>query len=121
MYADANTIFHRKGVDRWAFMQDNAPVHSGGIPWLHGKRQMVIDDWPPKGPDMNLIEHVWAEMHKVLRKQYTNPSLTFAKFKERVKSAWERVCSTSYLRKLTHDPRTRLAEVRGMRGGMTGH
>ena len=124
LYGDAKTIFRTPGVDRWAFMQDNAPVHSGGIPWLDRKRQMVIDDWPPKSPDMNRIEHVWAEMHKVIRKQYTkNPSLglTFAQFKERVKSAWKRVCSISYLRRLTHDPITRLAEVRGMKGGMTGH
>jgi len=124
LYGDAKTIFRTPGVDRWAFMQDNAPVHSGGIPWLDRKRQMGIDDWPPKSPDMNRIEHVWAEMHKVIRKQYTkNPSLglTFAQFKERVKSAWKRVCSISYLRRLTHDPITRLAEVRGMKGGMTGH
>lgn len=120
LYKDACAIFSRQGISRWVFQQDLASVHRGGIPWLKKQDQLVVDDWPSKGMDMNLIEHVWAMMDRELRAEY-DPKRTFDEFKELVKSTWERVCTRTYLRQLTHDPRTRLAEVVRMRGGVTKH
>jgi hypothetical protein len=120
LYEDARAIFDRQGISRWVFQQDLATVHSGGIAWLQGNNQRVVDDWPSKGMDMNLIEHVWAMMGKALRKEY-DPNRTFDEFKDLVKITWENVCSRAYLRKLTDHPTTRLAEVVKMGGRVTKH
>lgn len=120
LYTDACGIFSRQGISRWVFQQDLASVHSGGVGWLKKKRQRVVDDWPSKGMDINLIEHVWAQMGRELRAEY-DPTRTFSEFKDLVTRTWEKVCSRVYLRQLTHDPRTRLAEVVAKRGGMTKH
>jgi transposase len=120
LYEDACAIFDRQGISRWVFQQDLASVHSGGISWLKGKNQRVVDDWPSKGMDINLIEHVWAKMGKALRTEY-DPNRTFDEFKDLVKRTWESVCSRAYLEQLTDHPTTRLAEVVEMRGGMTKH
>ncbi|GFX43064.1 transposable element Tc1 transposase [Trichonephila clavipes] len=46
------------------FMQDLSSVHTSRQTrnWLQEHNINVMNDWPPKGPDMNPVENVWAEM-----------------------------------------------------------
>ncbi|GFR05089.1 transposable element Tc1 transposase [Trichonephila clavata] len=46
------------------FMQDLSSVHTSRQTtlWLQEHNVNVMHDWPPKGPDMNPVENVWAEL-----------------------------------------------------------
>ncbi|GFW02220.1 transposable element Tc1 transposase [Trichonephila clavipes] len=46
------------------FMQDLSSIHTSKQTrkWLQERNVNVMHDWPPKGPDMNPVENVWAEM-----------------------------------------------------------
>lgn len=46
------------------FMQDLSSIHTSHLSkrWLHEHNIPVMEDWPPKGPDMNPVENIWAEL-----------------------------------------------------------
>lgn len=50
------------------FMQDRSPIHTSKKTqkFLKSRRIEWMEDWPPKGPDMNPVENVWAEMERRL-------------------------------------------------------
>lgn len=58
---------------RWLFVQDNYSVHTAKATTTMLKSQCKrfqceILEWPPKSPDLNLIENVWAEISRRLAK-----------------------------------------------------
>lgn len=46
------------------FIQDRCPVHTANVvrQWFDRQDNLQLLDWPSKGADMNVIEHVWAHM-----------------------------------------------------------
>jgi hypothetical protein len=59
------------GSHNWLLQQDNAPPHVSRQTMANFASDEidVLPDWPPRSPDLNIIEIVWAIMKKRIEKQ----------------------------------------------------
>jgi len=55
------------GMQAILFQQNNAPVHKAYkvMDWLE-RNSIKVVEYPPYSPDLNPIEHAWAEVKKRL-------------------------------------------------------
>ncbi|GIY48967.1 transposable element Tcb2 transposase [Caerostris extrusa] len=60
-----------EGENELLFMQDLSSIHMSRLTlqWLERNNISLLDDWPPKGPDMNPVENVWAELVRRVEKR----------------------------------------------------
>lgn len=60
---------------RLIFMQDLSSIHKSlkSRHWLHENNIRVLWDWPPKGPDLNPVENVWAMIVRRIEKRIRCP------------------------------------------------
>jgi transposase len=106
------------------FIQDGAKTHKAKrlVAWLEekGYEKMV---WPPYSPDLNPIEHVWAELKKLAYKLHpelysvTGPdNVIKEKIKSAVYEAREHI-SDDFLYSLVESMEERVTAVRLAKGG----
>ena len=71
--------------------------------------------WPGNSPDLNPIEHVWAEMKRLLRDRDTS---SLPKLEAEIRDIWE-ILDRSYLKALFDSVPDRLSEVIKNKGKAT--
>ena len=58
------------------YMQDNAPGHRAYATrdWFQRNNVTLFSPWPSKSPDMNPIDHLWAQMETALNRRVSRPT-----------------------------------------------
>jgi transposase len=46
------------------FLQDGAACHRAAIPYLKSKGVKLVENYPPRSPDFNVIEMLWARLQR---------------------------------------------------------
>lgn len=70
------------------FLQDGAACHRAAIPYLNGKNVPLVQDYPPRSPDMNVIETLWANLQ---RRVWAKRPITCADLVRSIREAWEEI------------------------------
>jgi hypothetical protein len=91
---------------RYAFQDDNAPVHTARDVknWIAQQKVKVLPDWPSQSPDLNPIEHLWHELERRLRKRSVRPK-NFHELEGALQEEWERIPSETYINLIESMPR----------------
>lgn len=55
------------GRTPFSLLQDNSPIHTGRVvrTWFEEHPQITVLPHPPRSPDLNPIEHIWAAMTRL--------------------------------------------------------
>ena len=98
-------------------------MHPGGSLYLKEKGQLVVEDWPSKGMDLNVMEptlNVWAQVDRKVALAH-DPDSTLEQYKQTLEEAWRTVCTPTCLAKCVESVPSRLEEVVKAQGGMSPH
>ena len=107
-------------------MQDGAGVHKRKelVAWLKEKGYNILE-WPPYSSDLNPIEHVWAELKKLVYQLHPElytaegpEDVIMEKIKSAVYKAWKQI-SDKFLYSLIDSMHKQVKVVRKARGGYT--
>jgi len=102
-------------ADSLMFQQDNSRAHTAQIIKSYfDERAIYILLWPPKSPDLNLIENVWSELKNGLKSSYK----TQEELEEDTIKVWKNIPS-NYINSLCNSMRDRIRVVIEAEGGPT--
>jgi transposase len=101
---------------KFIFQQDNDPKHtSSTAKQFFTKNKINLLDWPSQSPDLNPIEHLWANIERKLgARRCKKPQ----ELKEKIQQAWNEI-NPEETKKLVESMPKRIAEVIAARGGPT--
>ena len=101
---------------KWVFQMDNDPKHTSKVvaKWLKDNKVKVLE-WPSQGPDLNLMEDLWAELKRRVRaRRPTNLTQSYQLCQEE----WAKIHPT-YCGKLVEGYPKRLTQVQQFKGNAT--
>jgi hypothetical protein len=100
------------------FQQDNDPKHNSRLArdWFAAKHVDKLD-WPPNSPDMNIIEHVWHHLDKLVRTRDPLPS-NLNELWLALQEEWTHI-EMDYIEKLFESMPRRVEALIKARGGHT--
>jgi transposase len=100
-------------------LMDNAKIHGKGITYLLQSGVKVLVDFPPKSPDLNPIENIWAVFQKNLNKKLFNITVsTKNDLLELIRDSWKEI-PASFIKNCMLSMPQRLKEVIRMKGMQT--
>ena len=89
------------------FQQDRAKIHGALIANNYFKEGGIgVLSWPPKSPDLNLIEAVWSELKRKFKRSYDSKE----ELEEDVQKQWKNI-SSEYLTSLYDSMRDKIQAV----------
>ncbi|GBO22141.1 hypothetical protein AVEN_93902-1, partial [Araneus ventricosus] len=110
-------IVHSDGLEQ--FQQDNATPRTSrfATEWLQGHSSDFRHfRWPPKSPDMNIIEHIWDALQRAVQKRSPVP-LTPTEFWTALQDSWFQL-PPALLQTLVESMPRRVAALLRARGGL---
>lgn len=107
------------------FMQDNASIHTAKkvIKWLEDEGIEVMD-WPPYSPDLNPIEHLWAQLKQWINDNYPDlidmgkSEAAYQRLFQAIRESWEAIGQEAIV-ELVKSMDTRVNAVLLARGSYT--
>jgi transposase len=112
----ADAVF---GDRSWYLVMDSDPKHTAGstVSALQsaGVEFIPKSDWPARSPDLNPIEHVWAQIKRIVRKERPKSQYTL---KSTVRREWDDL-ALPFIHNLVESMPSRLKAVIKRRGART--
>ena len=108
--------FHGRG---YIFQDDNAAVHTARdvVAWIQENNIRTLANWPSQSPDLNPIEHLWAELERRVKKSKRKPKNKKDLFNI-LKKEWGKIDRQYYINLISSMPR-RIQECINSNGGST--
>lgn len=108
--------FNGKG---YHFQDDNATVHTAKavVDWFQENEIKILENWPSQSPDLNPIEHLWAELEKRIKKLKKKPKNKKELFKV-LQKEWKDIGKEFYKKLISSMPR-RVRDCIDNNGGAT--
>lgn len=104
---------------RGMVLMDNASIHNKGFKRLLESGVRVFDDFPPKSPDLNIIENVWSLLQRILNRKLLNVVVpTQQVLLNLIEESWKEI-SPDFIKNCIMSMPYRLKEVIKMKGKTT--
>lgn len=107
-----------KNIAAGTVLMDNATVHLKGIKWLSESGVRVLN-FPPKSPDLNIIENVWGRLQKIVNRKLLNVTISSKdQLLKIIDKSWKEIPG-SFVKHCILSMPNRLKEVIKMKGRQT--
>ena len=101
---------------KWVFQMDSDPKYTSKVvaKWLKDNKVKVLE-WPSQSPDLNLIEHLWAELKK---RVWARRTTKLTQLHQLCQEEWAKIHPT-YCGKLVEGYPKHLTQVKQFKGNAT--
>jgi len=102
-------------MERLIYQQDGASSHTAkDVLKYFREKEIEVLSWPPKSPDLNLIENIWGELKRKLKRSYERRE----ELVEDIENCWNSI-SVEFVQKLYNSMNHRILAVIAAEGGPT--